>query len=795
MEDGIMKKSLFIAAALLTLAACSREMNIDTPAGDMSITARTETSADTRTVVEGQTHVYWEPGDEIMVFAGGKSGKFTTDISASSASATFNGTLGDHAWMEGMDLWAVYPYSEDAVFYDGTITTVLPSEQVARAGSFGKEMNLAIAHSMTSDLQFYNVGGGIRFTLSQDGITEVVLEGLKKETLAGKVKVGFQDGKPVIQEVTEGKTSITITPPDGEAFQKNAWYYIVAIPGDIEAGFTFHFKKANDPSLVMPSTTYPKSVTIKRGIYGTLTQIDKAPSSSYSVAVPEAIDLGLPSGLKWASFNLGATKPEEYGDYFAWGETEPKSAYSWETYKWSMGTENSYIKYCPNPDWGYNGFSDERTQLVPEDDAASVNLGDKWRIPTAVEMDELLRFCDTEWTSENGISGHKLTGPNGNSIFLPFAGAAAGTERGDFGTAGAYWTSSLSDSDNSPSAWLFLTATNVFGFTSVLSRCYGISIRPVYGNPTIPVESISLDITEVEMSVDESIQLTATIIPDNAYETITWFSSDESVATVSVVNVSERERSSTAVVTAFASGEVTISVSTEGGRIVESCIVTVKSSSTYTFIPKAIDLGLPSGLKWASYNLGASKPEGYGDYYAWGETEPYYNIWSPSIWMDGKDTGYSWASYKWCKGAPDRLTKYCTKSNYGYQGFTDNKTVLDLEDDAAYVKLDKKWRMPTIAEWAELRANCIWEWTTINDTYGLKIKGPNGNSIFLPAAGFRDGKDIYFCNYYGEYWSSSLCTAYPDGAGNVSFNVDDVDIYLYDDEQRFYGHPIRPVRD
>ena len=197
MEDGIMKKSLFIAAALLTLAACTREMNIDTAAGDMTITARTETSAETKTIVEGQTHVYWEPGDEIKVFAGGKSGKFTTDISASSATATFNGTLGDDAWTEGMDLRAVYPYSEDAVFSDGTITTVLPSEQVARAGSFGKDMNLAIAHSTTADLQFCNVGGGFRFTLAEEGIAKVTIEGLNGEASPARSRSDSRTGNPL----------------------------------------------------------------------------------------------------------------------------------------------------------------------------------------------------------------------------------------------------------------------------------------------------------------------------------------------------------------------------------------------------------------------------------------------------------------------------------------------------------------------------------------------------------------------------------------------------------------------
>ena len=225
MEDRIMKKSLLFAAALLALAACTREMAVNAPEGDLTLIAKAENPAGTRTVLEGGTFVFWEPGDEIAVSAGGKSGRFVGDLTATEASATFKGSLGEEAWAEGMDLWAVYPYSSDAVFDGGTITTVLPSEQTARAGSFGKGMNLSVAHSTTSTLQFYNVGGGVRFTLSQDGITEVVFKGLNGEILAGKVKVGFQDGVPTILDVTEGKTSVTLTPPEGETFKKDAWYY------------------------------------------------------------------------------------------------------------------------------------------------------------------------------------------------------------------------------------------------------------------------------------------------------------------------------------------------------------------------------------------------------------------------------------------------------------------------------------------------------------------------------------------------------------------------------------------
>lgn len=261
-----MKKSLLFAAALLALAACTREMAVNAPEGDLTLIAKAENPAGTRTVLEGGTFVFWEPGDEIAVSAGGKSGRFVGDLTATEASATFKGSLGEEPWTEGMDLWAVYPYSSDTVFDGGTITTVLPSEQTARAGSFGKGMNLSVAHSTTSSLQFYNVGGGVRFTLSQDGITEVVFKGLNGEILAGKVKVGFQDGVPTILDVTEGKTSVTLTPPEGETFKKDAWYYIVTLPGALEQGFTFSFRKTGNPAPVMPPAPIPSRSRSKEGL-------------------------------------------------------------------------------------------------------------------------------------------------------------------------------------------------------------------------------------------------------------------------------------------------------------------------------------------------------------------------------------------------------------------------------------------------------------------------------------------------------------------------------------------------
>ena len=186
-----------------------------------------------------------------------------------------------------------------------------------------------------------------------------------------------------------------------------------------------------------------------------------------------------------------------------------------------------------------------------------------------------------------------------------------------------------------------------------------------------------------------------------------------------------------------------------------------------------VDLGLPSGLKWATCNVGANKPEEYGNYYAWGETEP--------------KTTYNWSTYKWCNGSSDTQTKYCTSSSYGT---VDNKTTLEPEDDAAHVNWGGAWRMPTDAEWTELRTNCTCTWTTKNGVNGYEVKGPNGNSIFLPAAGYRYDDGLYYAGYYGYYWSSSLGTDYPDNAWYVYFYSDDVG---RDVNGRYYGLSVRPV--
>lgn len=189
-----------------------------------------------------------------------------------------------------------------------------------------------------------------------------------------------------------------------------------------------------------------------------------------------------------------------------------------------------------------------------------------------------------------------------------------------------------------------------------------------------------------------------------------------------------------------------------------------------------VDLGLPSGIKWATCNVGANSPEDYGDYFAWGETEP-------------KDY-YDWSTYKYFNGSYDTMTKYFTDSDYGT---VDNKTTLELTDDAAHVNWGGNWRMPTKAEQDELRNtdNCTWEWTTLNGVEGYKvISKKNGNSIFLPAAGYRYDDSLHYAGSYGLYWSSSLNTSSGYYAYRLSFGSDYVGCYY---RYRYLGQSVRPV--
>lgn len=194
-----------------------------------------------------------------------------------------------------------------------------------------------------------------------------------------------------------------------------------------------------------------------------------------------------------------------------------------------------------------------------------------------------------------------------------------------------------------------------------------------------------------------------------------------------------------------------------------------------------VDLGLPSGTLWATCNVGATKPEEYGDYFAWGETTGY----------NGGKTTFNLSTYKYCNGSNTTLTKYCTSSSYGT---VDNKTVLDSSDDAATVNWGSNWQMPSLAQLQELinSSYTTTTWTTQSGVYGRKITSKsNGKSIFLPAAGYRIGASLSNTGSFGYYWSRSLNTSNSGLACYLFFGSSDIYAYSYG---RYCGPSVRPVR-
>ncbi len=1027
------KRFYFITAATLSLVACSRNQEVDVPDANLSLFARTESPADTKTVVESGVHVYWEPGDEIAVFTGEQSAKFSTDITASSATATFKGTFGDATWPEDLDLWAVYPFSENAVFDGETITTTLPSEQVAREGSFGKDMNLAIAHSNSSTLQFYNVGGGIRFSVTEEGIKRVVLSSLGEENLSGQIHLSFQNGIPTYKEGIGVSPYIALSATDN-GFVPGEWYFINALPQNLPNGFQLRFYKDGSSGV----RVFEKSVEIKRGIFGTVANADTGVEfyQDEMVQVDDDAIEGLINQCIDSEVDV-ETKREELE---ALPSVESVEILEMETIVHFVSGEVVYYPYAfpsifdqediagaapapkktkskekaPAKASGYvaadvaifNLFSEDRgrknqnklvenTKAVFERAGKSVHIygRDDFNIDNLVEAikSNAIIFVSTLGTTDNRILlGQKKTNipetydnlmyinnfhtkkydwsqryttdiiqilndkhysgplvylascytkPNNNSSLnlvgwngINKVGQAYGLIIADYyATWGKTYQAFSIDfsNDHTPSGTIIdplETNTKLIhygygwsgnsrdGWTELkydnkvvidqptpgtcnknLKYAVKLSYRNT-GSLVTDGKSVTYDngnkyyleytnLGDDENGIlrrsdplrfkDDKVEYNVKNLTPGVWRFLSYPTSDDLYygalkyqdCTYAIFSHSFKENDvqedETPVVVTLGTLAGTEDLVLGGGVINRSLAGLetgfqywkkdsptnkwiVATTTTYEdyfgavlqipdldgeyefrafakdeegligygdiqsfkysggpqqeyAVPEIVDLGLPSGVKWASFNLGATKPEEYGDYFAWGEIEPYYESGyaqsqSP-VWRLGKEAGYDWPSYKWSNGSEQSLTNYCYDYSYGHNGYMDEKTILDPEDDAAHANLGDKWRMPTNADLNELRELCRWESTTLNGVHGLKVTGLNGNSIFLPNGGSRDKLYIKNISTTSDYWTSSLYSesslhSVPSYA--YSFGCYDGDV-AWGGSLRIFGYAIRPV--
>ncbi len=582
-------------------------------------------------------------------------------------------------------------------------------------------------------------------TITEDA-TYVATFALTQHTLTLAAENGTISGAESGKQYTYGtELTLTATPNEGYAFagwsdgnQENP--RIIIIKQDTAFTATFALTQ-HTLTLTAENGTITGAESGKQYTYGTELTLTVTPNEGYAFAgwsdgdrmnprtitvtqdstltatfaQPEYVDLGLPSGTLWATFNVGAASPEQYGDYFAWGETETKDYYDWTNegdYKW--GVYNS-----GDTNHGMNKYNQTDGKIVPEaeDDAAHVNWGGDWRMPTRTELQELEEKCTWTWTSDyngTGIAGHIVSSKaegNTNAIFLPAAGYRDRSMLLYAGRYGFYWSSSLFENYPRYAYYIYLRSD---GCNSSYGgdRNTGHSVRPVQSpvkhTVTVTASEGGTVIGAGEYIANRTATLTAT--PNEGYAFAGWSDGNQ-----------ENPRTIT---------------------------VTQDLTFTATFAAfEYVDLGLPSGTLWATFNVGAAAPEQAGDYFAWGETEP------KEIY-DWKNEGeYKWGVYN--SGDTDHgMTKYNN---------TDGKTVLEAEDDAAHVNWGGDWRMPTRAELQELIDSCTWTGTDNYNNTGVPgsiVTGKNGNTIFLPAVGKYLGTTHEDVNdataSFGHYWTSSL---------------------------------------
>ena len=189
------------------------------------------------------------------------------------------------------------------------------------------------------------------------------------------------------------------------------------------------------------------------------------------------VDLGLPSGTLWATCNIGATTPDGYGYYYAWGETQIKDVYNWTTYKYCNGSFDQLTKYCDKANFGYNDYTDNLTILESNDDAASFHWGGDWHIPNRAQWQELFENTNSVFTNQNGVDGLLFTASNNCYLFLPAAGVRYESELSNHNKYGHYWSNSI-DTSSPDNACYFFFSSN-YSSMNVGLRDFGFSIRPV----------------------------------------------------------------------------------------------------------------------------------------------------------------------------------------------------------------------------------------------------------------------------------------------------------------------------
>lgn len=445
-----MKKASLILAAMalvLSLSQCKKEEQPKVIEGEVAITLDVRTNNGSRIDVNPSTGaVAFEQGDMVYVASGGK---YVGTLTCGGNS--FTGRISNPTLNEPLYFFFLGNKTPMETLEAGTASScsVIISDQTEKLPviSFATS-NETFTGAGNYTAYFLNKAALVKFDVTTPSSLPVCLLGMNNKVAVDFTNNGFAYSM-------EGGGRITLAAGSGERW-----------------------------AILLPQASMNSAAarTLDNEYFGTCGHIPTIWENDYHIDGIEVnvsdcgfVDLDLPSGMLWATCNVGANSPEEYGDYFAWGETQPKVLYNWSTYQYCNGSGSTLTKYCDNSNYGYNGFTDNLTALLPEDDAATANWGSGWRTPTYEEWDELLNNTTNTWTTQNGVNGWLFTSSNGKELFLPAAGYYWEDEFDS--DLGLYWSASLKN-EFPYHAW-YLDFDSDGCYVRGDSRYYGFSLRPV----------------------------------------------------------------------------------------------------------------------------------------------------------------------------------------------------------------------------------------------------------------------------------------------------------------------------